>query len=136
MIFRSEVFISLKMPHQKRASSCIEGRISWFFSSCGSKLGVPLELRRGLQGPAPVASGKSSLHTNCGETLGFLLQSVPGPRSSSGVEAGTSGFLSNADMYLGVPLEFPQGIQSSSCVRPASPLFSRAGKAVSEFLSS
>jgi len=28
----------------KRASFCVEGRISWFFSSCGGKLEVPLKL--------------------------------------------------------------------------------------------
>ena len=42
---------SLETPQRKRASSHIEGRISCFFSSYGSKLGVPLELRRGPQGP-------------------------------------------------------------------------------------
>ena len=43
---------------QKRASSAVEGRISWFFSSCGRKFGVPLELRCGPQGPDLVASVK------------------------------------------------------------------------------
>ena len=36
--------ISLEKPQPKRASSRFEGRISWFLSSCASKLGVPLEL--------------------------------------------------------------------------------------------
>ena len=36
--------ISLQAPQQKRASSRVEGRISWFFSSCSSKLGVSLKL--------------------------------------------------------------------------------------------
>ena len=36
--------VSLEMLQQKRASSCVEGRISWYFLSCGRKLGVPLEL--------------------------------------------------------------------------------------------
>ena len=31
--------ISHETPQQKRASSRVEGRISWFLSSCGSKLG-------------------------------------------------------------------------------------------------
>ena len=74
------------MPQQERASSRIEGRISWFFSSCTRKLGVPLELLLGLQGPALVASGRSSLQASCEGPLGIPLQSVPGPRSSSGVE--------------------------------------------------
>ena len=36
--------ISLEMLQWKRASTHVDGRISWFFSSCGRKLGVPLEL--------------------------------------------------------------------------------------------
>ena len=40
---KREAGISLEMLQQKRASSGIEGRISWFFSSCGRKLGVPLK---------------------------------------------------------------------------------------------
>ena len=85
--------ISLETPQQKRASSCIERRISWFFASCSRKHGVPLELGGGLQGPAHVASGKSSFLASCEGSLGIPLQSVPGPRSSSGAEAATSGFL-------------------------------------------
>ena len=75
---------------------------------------VPLELRRGPQEPACVASGKASPHASCEGPLGIPLQSVPGPRSSSGDEAGTSGILFSADMDLGVPVEFPQGSQASS----------------------
>ena len=92
------------MPQWKRASSHIEGRISWFFLSCGRKREVPLELGRGPQGPARVASGKSSLHASCEGPLKIPLQSVPGLKSSSEAEAGTSGFLSSADMDLGVPI--------------------------------
>ena len=36
-------WISLKTPQQKMASSRIEEKISWFFSSCIRKLGVLLE---------------------------------------------------------------------------------------------
>ena len=108
--------ISFEMPQWKRTSSCIEGRISWFFSSCCRKHGVPLELQWGPQGPAHVASGKSCLHVSCKGPLGIPLQSVPAPRSSSGAEARTSGFFSSADMDLGVPVEFPQWFQASSRV--------------------
>ena len=41
---KSEGGISLETLQRKKASSRVEGRISWFFSSCGKKLGVPLEL--------------------------------------------------------------------------------------------
>ena len=70
-------------------------------------LGVPLKLRWGPQGPARVASGKSS-------PIRIPLQLVPGPSSSSGVEAGMSGFLSSVDMDFGVSIEFQQGSQASS----------------------
>ena len=33
--FKREGVISLKMPHWKRASSCLERRTSWIFSSWG-----------------------------------------------------------------------------------------------------
>ena len=115
--------ISLKMPQWKRSSSGLEGRISWFFSSCGSKHGFSLELRWRPQRPTRVASGKSSLHVSCEGPLGIPLQSVPRPRSSSGVEARTSGFLSSADMDLGVPLEFQQGSQALSRVRTCTSSF-------------
>ena len=42
--FRRERGISLETLLWKRASSRVEGRISWFFSSSGGRLGVPLEL--------------------------------------------------------------------------------------------
>ena len=114
MRLKNEAGISLKPLQQKRASSHVEWRISWFFLSCSMKLGVPLELRWGPQGPTRVASGKSSLHACCEGPLGIPLQSVLGPRSSSGVESRTSGFLSSTDMDLWVPMEFPQGSQASS----------------------
>ena len=41
---KREVGISLETLQWKRASTHVDGRISWFFSSCGRKLGVPLEL--------------------------------------------------------------------------------------------
>ena len=113
---KREVGISLEMLQWKRTSSRFEGRISWFFSSWGRKLEVPLELRQGPQGPACVASGKSSLHASCKGPFWIPLKSVQGPRSSSGAEARTAGFLFSADMDLGVPMEFKQGSQASSLV--------------------
>ena len=113
---KRESGIFLETPQWKRASSRIEERISWIFLSCSGQLGIPLELRWGHQGPAPVASGKSSLHASCEGSLGIPLQSVLGPRSSSVVAAGTSVFPSSADMDLGVPMEFQQVSQASSRV--------------------
>ena len=114
----------------KRASSRIEGRISWFFSSCGRKLGVPLKLRWGLQCPTRVASGKFSLHVSCVVTLGILLQSLLGPRSSSVGDSRTSGFLCCAGMDLGFPLEFPQGSQASSRVETCKSILLSSWKSI------
>ena len=108
--------ISLVMPQWKRASSRVEGRINWFFSSCSGILGVSIDLQWRPQGPNHVASGKSSLHASYERALRIPLQWVMGVRSSSGAQAGTSGFLSRADMDLGVPMRFQQGIEASSLV--------------------
>ena len=63
-------------------------------------------MRRGPQGPARVASLKSTFHSRCEGPLMIPLQSVQGHSASSQVEAGTLGFLSFADMDLGVLMEF------------------------------
>ena len=86
------------------------------FLSCGRTLGIPLELRRGPQGPTRVASGKSSLHSSCEGPLGIPLQSVQEHRALSRFGAGTSGFLSSSDMDIWVPMEFRQGSQALSRV--------------------
>ena len=52
--------ISLQTPQEKWASSRLEGRTSWIFSSCGRCS----RLRRGPQGPALVASGKAIPHAS------------------------------------------------------------------------
>ena len=116
MRLKREGGISHETPQWKRASSCVEGSNFWFFSSCCRKLGVSLELRRGPQGPALWASGKSSLHVICDGSVRIPLQLLPLTRSSSGVESRNSGFLSSADMNLGVSPTFPQGSQASSRV--------------------
>ena len=133
---KRECGISLETLQQKGASSSDEGIISWVFSSCGRKLGFPLELRRGPQGPTLVASGKSSLPSSCEGPLGIPLQSVQGHKCSSQVEAGTSGFLSSADMDLGDPMEYQQGIRPRLMWRHGTPLLSSGVKVLSGFLSS
>ena len=80
-----------------------------------------LDLRRGPQGPALVASGKASPLASCSGasrgSLRFPLPSMLGPKTLCGVSAGTSGFLSSADTDLGVLLKTPQGSRSLSRVR-------------------
>ena len=53
--------ISLQTPQQKWASSRLEGRTSWIFSSCGRCS----RLTTGTSEPALVASGKASPHASC-----------------------------------------------------------------------
>ena len=106
--------ISVETPQPKRATSRVEERISWFFSICDTKLGVPLKLGQRPQGPTCVASGKFNLHASSEGQLRIPLQSVLGPTSSCVAEAGSSGFLSSADMDLEVPMEFQEGSQFSS----------------------
>ena len=134
--FKREGVISFKMPQRKKASSHLEGRTSWFFSSCSRKLGVPLELQWGPHGPARVASGKSSLHVRCVGPLRITVQSVPDPRSSSTTQAATSGFLSIADMDLGFLWHFHRGVRPHLMWRHANLLSSQAVTVVSGFLSS
>ena len=49
--FKREGALSLEMLQHKRASSSMQGRISWFAWICGEKLTVPLELRVDLGDP-------------------------------------------------------------------------------------
>ena len=124
------------MLQLKRASSRVEGKIAWFFSSCGRKFRVFLELQWGHQGPACVASGKSSLHASCKGSLWIPLQSVrvlgphlelrPEPQDSSPVLTGISVFL----------WSFNKGLRPRLVWRHAILLSSRVLIVVSGFLTS
>ena len=48
---KSDHGLSLEMLQRKRASSSMQGRISWFAWICGEKLTVPLELHVDLGDP-------------------------------------------------------------------------------------
>ena len=98
------------------------------------KLGVPLELRRGPQGPARVASGKYSLDASCQEPLGIPLQSVLAPRSSSGSEATTSGSSPVLTRISGFLWSFHRGVRTWLVWRQASPHSCRAETVASGFL--
>ena len=105
--------ISLETPQRIWASSRLEGRTSWNFSSCGrcSRLttgssGDSLSWPQERPVPMRVARGP----------LGIPLPSMPGPKTLYGFGAGNLGFLSSADIDLGVLLESTQGSQSSSRV--------------------
>ena len=59
--FQEKCGLSLEMLQLKRASSSVQGRISWVVWSCGGKLRVPFEFRVNLGEPTHVSSGKSDL---------------------------------------------------------------------------
>ena len=110
----------------KRASSSIEGKISWFFSSCGGKFRVPLELRwgpRGPQGPDCVAAEKSGLFLRCEGHFEFPLDSLLVKRAVSRVQLGDSVFLSSSDRDLGYPVKVQLGSQASSGVEKSNSAF-------------
>ena len=104
--------ISLEMPQRKWASSRLEGRTSWIFSSCG-------RCSRHTTGTSGTRSGglrKGQSPWSCSGPLGIPLQwmlalrpcveSLQEPEDSSPV----------LTWILGVLLESPQGSQSSSRV--------------------
>ena len=109
-----------------RASSHVDGGISWFFSMCSRKLGFPLELRLGPQGNSVVASGMSALLSGCEGHLGIPLDSLQEiephielrreTQSSSPVATGISGFLSRFDRGVRPRLLFRHGIIFTSRV--------------------
>ena len=101
--------ISLETPQQKWASSHLEGRTSWIFSSCGRC---------------------SRITTGTSGTLSGGLRKGQSPCELHG---GISGFLSSADMDLGVLPESPQGSQSSTRVGASTCAFTRAVAGVSRF---
>ena len=62
--------INVEKPQRKWASSRLEGKTSWIFSSCGTCS----RLTMGISGPALVASGLASPHASCS---GASLDSSP-----------------------------------------------------------
>ena len=128
--------ISLETPQRKRASSHVEGRISWFFSSCSTKMGFlssyDEEVRDPLMWPQEcpafmrVAWGHSGFLSSRCWALGPHLELRPEPQVSSPVLTWTSDFL----------WCFHRGVRPRLVLRHVSPLSSRAGKAVSGFWSS
>ena len=84
-MFQSLGVISLETPQQKWASSHLRGEPPGFSRVAA---GV-LNLRRGPQGPALVASGKASPQRVARGPLGIPLPSMKGPKTFCGVGART-----------------------------------------------
>ena len=141
--FKREPGIPLQTLLWKRASSCGEGKISCFFSSCGGKLGVPVNLRWRPHGPDCVSSEKSGLFPCCEGHVGIPLQSPPGNRAMSRVllvnsvfcprrqgsrassqgSTRESGLVWCRGMELCFPFELSKGWQASCRVQARNPGF-------------
>ena len=63
-VYDGEHGIALHVSQGNRASSCGEGEVSVFFSSCGRNLEYILELLPGWKFKTPVCSAKSGLLSN------------------------------------------------------------------------
>ena len=125
--------ISLETPQRKWASSRLEGRTSWIFSSCGrcSRLTTVTsgtrsgDLRKG-QSPCELLRGLSGFLSRRCRGLGLCVESVPEPKDSSPV----------LTWILGYVWSLPSGVSPRLEWGDARALSSRAVVAVSSFPSS
>ena len=122
--------ISLETPQRKWASSRLEGRTSWIFSSCGrcSRLTTGTSgtrsggLRKG-QSACELLGGLSGFLSRRCRGLRPCVESVPEPEDSSpvltwiwgtsGVSPGESVLVSNGGMHVRFPPELKQQIHAS-----------------------
>ena len=123
--------ISLETPQQKWASSRLDGRTSWIFSSCGrcSRLTTGTSgtrsggLRKG-QCPCELLGGLSGFLSCRCQGLRSCMESVPEPEHSSPVQTWILGYFWSLPRGVSPRLEWGQGRALSS----------RAVAAVSRFL--
>ena len=122
--------ISLETPQRKWASSRLEVRTSWIFSSCGrcsqltkGTIGTrSVGLRKG-QSPSELLGGLSGFLSRRCRGLRPCVDSVPEPEVSSPV----------LTWILGYFWSLPRGVSPGLECGHASPLSSRAVAAVSRF---
>ena len=122
--------ISLETPQRKWASSRLEGRTSWIFSSCGrcSRLTMGTSgtcsggLRKG-QSPCELLGGLSGFLSRRSRGQRSCVESVPEPEVSSPV----------LTCILGYFWSLPRGVSPRSKWGHACALSSRAVAAVSRF---
>ena len=122
--------ISLEMPQQKWASSSLEGRTSWIFSSCGrwSRLTTGTSgtrsggLRKG-QSPCELLGDLSGFLSRRCRGLRYCVEWVPEPEDSSPV----------LTWILGYFWSLPRGVSPRLEWEHALALSSRAVAAVSRF---
>ena len=89
-VLREDSGLLSRPCRKRRASFHDDGRISWFFLSCGATFGVFLELQWGTKGASRVAPGKSSLHSPWEGERYIALESQLGNWASRCVEGGIS----------------------------------------------
>ena len=122
--------ISLETPQRKWASSRLEGRTSWIFSSCGRCSGLRTGitgtrsggLRKG-QSPCELLGGLSGFLSLRYRGLRHCVESVPEPEDSSPV----------LTCNLGYFWSLPRGVSPCLEWEHARALSSRAAEAVSRF---
>ena len=122
--------ISLETPQRKWASSCLEGRTSWIFSSCGRCSQVTTGtsgtcsggLRKG-QSPCELLGGLSGFLSRRCRGLRSCVESVPEPEDSTPVPT----------WYLGYFWSLPSGVSPRLVWGHARAHSSQAVAAVSRF---
>ena len=107
-LFDWEQGIALHPMQGNRASSHIEGKVSWFFSSCSMNLGYILELRRGWPFETQVCSATSGLLSNYEGHLRNLIEAWQGNMDASRGEVGDPGYLSSCYSDIGISINFQQ----------------------------
>ena len=112
--------ISLEKPQRKWASSRLEGRTSWIFSSCG-------RCSRLTTGTSGSRSGGIRKGQSRFELLG-------GSRDSSAVDAGALDFVWCRCRNLRIPLQCRHGSCGTSGVSPGSSVLVSSGACTCAFL--
>ena len=122
--------IGLETPQQKWALSCLEGRTSWIFSSCGrcSRLtmgtsGTRSGGHRKGQSPWELLGGLSGFLSRRCQGLRPCVESVPEPEDSSPL----------LTRILGYFWSLPRGVSPRVAWGPADAISSRALAAISHF---
>ena len=105
-MFDGEHGIALHAMQGNRASSLIEGEVSWFFASCSRNLGYIFELWRGWPFKTRVCSATSGLLSSCKGHLGILLEAWQGKTNASRGDGGDAGSLSSSHRDIGFPVNF------------------------------
>ena len=121
-------------PQHKCASSRLEGRTSWIFSTCGrcSRLTTrasgtrPGGLRKG-QSPCELLAGFSGFHSRRCWVLRPCMESVPAPEDSSPVPTWILGFFWSLPRGVSPRLEWGHATALSSRAVAAESLFPSCG---------